>query len=123
MRKMIREIAVFDLFLYFALPLVLLAVLIAAAVLGVRLLPGWWRLAALLLLVPLYFDLKALAIGSVLMYKAFAPVGVRDACRFEPTCSTYMIIAIKKYGLFRGIVRGVRRIMRCHPPNGGIDLP
>jgi putative membrane protein insertion efficiency factor len=75
------------------------------------------------LAVPLYFVLKYLAIGCVLMYKAFAPEQVRESCRFEPTCSTYMIIAIKKYGLFRGVFRGVRRIMRCHPPNGGTDLP
>ena len=123
MRKMIREIAVGDLYLYFALPLALLLALAAAFTVGVILIPGLYRLLLILFAVPLYFILKYLAIGSVLMYKAFAPSEMRDSCRFEPTCSTYMIIAIKKYGLFRGVYRGVRRIMRCHPPNGGTDLP
>ena len=123
MRRMIREIAVGDLYLYFALPLALFAVLIAAAAVGAVFIPGLYRLLLIALAVPLYFVLKYLAIGCVLMYKAFAPEQVRESCRFEPTCSTYMIIAIKKYGLFRGVFRGVRRIMRCHPPNGGTDLP
>jgi putative component of membrane protein insertase Oxa1/YidC/SpoIIIJ protein YidD len=34
-----------------------------------------------------------------------------------------MILAIQKYGLIKGIKKGVRRIKRCHYPNGGIDYP
>ena len=124
MAKFIREIRVIDLWLYFALPLACLAVTVTAAVLLAVFFDGVPRyVLPILCLVPLYFDLKYLAIGSVLMYKAFAPLSVRDQCRFEPTCSTYMIMAIKKYGLFRGLFRGIRRITRCKPPNGGRDLP
>jgi putative membrane protein insertion efficiency factor len=57
------------------------------------------------------------------MYKALAPMSVREQCRFEPTCSTYMMIAIRKYGLIIGITMGLNRISRCHYPNGGIDYP
>ncbi len=35
-------------------------------------------------------------------------------CRFQPTCSQYMIIAIEKHGL-KGILMGTARILRCHP--------
>ena len=124
MEKLIREVRVRDLWLYFALPLFLFLAMAAAITVSAIFLRGWLLLFAILLSVSaLYFILKYLAIGSVLMYKAFAPLSTRDACRFEPTCSTYMILCIKKYGLFRGVIRGIKRIMRCKPPNGGIDLP
>lgn len=70
-----------------------------------------------------YFLLKRSVIGAVLIYKAFAPMSVRDRCRFTPTCSTYMIMAINKYGLFRGVFKGIGRLLRCKPPNGGEDYP
>ena len=45
-------------------------------------------------------------------------------CRFEPTCSHYMIGAVKKYGAFRGAWKGIVRIFRCHPWHpGGYDPP
>lgn len=47
-----------------------------------------------------------------------------NACRFEPTCSRYMVGAIEKYGVVRGVCRGCGRICRCHPWNpGGYDPP
>ena len=46
------------------------------------------------------------------------------ACRFEPSCSRYMVGAVTKYGLIRGVGRGLRRLSRCHPWNpGGYDPP
>ncbi len=43
-------------------------------------------------------------------------------CRFTPTCSQYMIEAIRKHGTFRGIFYGIRRIVRCQPfCEGGYD--
>ncbi len=45
-------------------------------------------------------------------------------CRFQPTCSNYMIGAVQKYGALRGLMKGARRIGRCHPWHpGGIDPP
>jgi hypothetical protein len=45
-------------------------------------------------------------------------------CRFQPSCSEYMILAVQKYGPARGAWRGVRRICRCHPWHpGGYDPP
>ena len=70
-----------------------------------------------------YFLLKRSVIGAVLLYKAFAPISVRERRRFTPTCSTYMIMAINKYGLFRGVFKGIGRLLRCKPPNGGEDYP
>ena len=45
-------------------------------------------------------------------------------CRFHPSCSEYTVEAIEKYGLVKGIVKGVYRILRCNPFNkGGVDKP
>ncbi len=43
-------------------------------------------------------------------------------CRFFPTCSTYAIQALQKYGALRGTLLAVKRILRCHPfCKGGFD--
>ncbi len=44
-------------------------------------------------------------------------------CLFEPSCSQYSLIAFNKYGFLIGMIKTMRRLMKCKPPNGGIDLP
>ncbi|MBQ3016543.1 MAG: membrane protein insertion efficiency factor YidD [Clostridia bacterium] len=120
----IREIKVKDLLTYFLLPLIILTGLwLVYGLYLVKLHIAINIISCLVFSVLSYFLLKRFAIGCVLLYKATAPMSVRDACRFEPTCSTYMIMAINKYGLIRGLYKGFRRIIRCKPPNGGIDYP
>lgn len=36
-------------------------------------------------------------------------------CRYQPTCSEYMIGSIQSHGLIKGIFLGIARISRCHP--------
>lgn len=38
-----------------------------------------------------------------------------DCCRFEPSCSVYMIEALKTHGAIKGLLLGLWRLMRCHP--------
>ena len=46
------------------------------------------------------------------------------ACRFHPSCSEYARIAIERDGVWRGGLRALRRLGRCHPlGGGGLDLP
>jgi putative membrane protein insertion efficiency factor len=55
-------------------------------------------------------------------YKRFVSPLLPSACRFDPTCSEYMMEAVEKYGVPRGVWMGVRRIGRCHPfHSGGYD--
>ena len=124
MRCQIREIRVIDLILYLVIPMICLATEVAGIILLIRSISAVHPLIwVAVMLVPFYFSLKYFTIGCVLAYKAFAPLSLRDRCRYEPCCSTYMIMAIKKYGLFRGVYKGIRRIMRCKPPYGGEDMP
>ena len=63
-------------------------------------------------------------IGLVLCYKKCVSPFLPHMCRFEPTCSIYMIEAIRKYGVIRGVLKGLWRICRCNPWNpGGYDPP
>lgn len=43
-------------------------------------------------------------------------------CKYQPTCSSYMLIAIEKHGAIRGMLMGFVRIFKCHPwAKGGYD--
>ena len=45
-----------------------------------------------------------------------------STCRYMPTCSTYMIQALKIHGPVKGLILGLRRFSRCHPWGGsGFD--
>lgn len=43
-------------------------------------------------------------------------------CRFHPTCSHYALASIREYGVFKGGLQALWRLMRCHPwSQGGYD--
>lgn len=51
----------------------------------------------------------------VRIYQIFISPLFPHTCRFYPTCSSYMIIAIKEWGVAKGMVLGLHRIFRCRP--------
>ncbi len=54
--------------------------------------------------------------------KAISPL-FRSSCRFYPSCSTYWIEAIRTYGACKGLLLGVKRLLKCHPYHpGGVDM-
>ncbi len=66
--------------------------------------------------------MKSVILWLLRAYKRFISPVLPPSCRFEPTCSVYMIEAIEKKGLIRGLILGVRRLLRCHPfCAGGFD--
>ena len=63
-----------------------------------------------------------LAVIILRMYKRWVSPLLPSACRFHPTCSEYMIEAIEKHGVLRGIRMGLWRLLKCHPLHeGGFD--
>ena len=43
-------------------------------------------------------------------------------CKYYPTCSEYMMQAIEKYGILKGILLGIKRLLKCNPfSKGGYD--
>ncbi|MFC1799150.1 membrane protein insertion efficiency factor YidD [Thermodesulfobacteriota bacterium] len=45
------------------------------------------------------------------------------ACRFYPTCSHYAYEAVSRYGVRKGLLLSVKRLLKCHPfHSGGVDL-
>jgi len=55
-------------------------------------------------------------------YKRFVSPLLPSACRFYPTCSMYMRDAVDRYGAARGVLMGLKRLVRCHPfTPGGVD--
>ena len=62
---------------------------------------------------------KKLLSGFIRIYKRWISPFLPPACRFYPTCSEYAIQAIDKFGVRRGIVLSIGRILKCHPFHAG----
>ncbi|MDD3628276.1 MAG: membrane protein insertion efficiency factor YidD [Actinomycetota bacterium] len=55
-------------------------------------------------------------------YKKYISPMLPESCRFYPTCSEYAIDAINKYGVLKGSIKAIYRVLRCNPFNkGGYD--
>jgi len=67
------------------------------------------------------------ALGSIIcgllrVYQSVISPLLPPACRFEPSCSQYMIDAVRKKGPLLGVLMGLWRILRCNPfVRGGYD--
>ena len=66
--------------------------------------------------------MRAIAVYILRGYKLLISPLLPPSCRFYPTCSEYAAEAIGKYGLLKGSILGLKRIVRCHPFSpGGYD--
>ena len=55
-------------------------------------------------------------------YKYLISPLLGHSCRYLPTCSEYSIEALKKFGLIKGTIVSIKRILSCHPwGKGGFD--
>ena len=65
---------------------------------------------------------SAFIIAIIRFYRYFVSPVLPSSCRFQPTCSEYMMQAIHSYGLSQGIWLGLKRIGKCWPGRpGGFD--
>ena len=66
--------------------------------------------------------LRPAALALVHGYRLFVSPILPRVCRFEPTCSTYGLEAIRRFGALAGGWLTLRRLIRCHPWGGtGFD--
>ncbi|WP_298392487.1 membrane protein insertion efficiency factor YidD [Flavobacterium sp.] len=63
--------------------------------------------------------MKKMLIAPFILLVRFYQEGISPftpaTCRFEPTCSSYFIEALKVHGLIKGLYLGTKRILSCHP--------
>jgi len=66
--------------------------------------------------------MSRMAVLIIRLYQFLISPLLAANCRFEPSCSSYAIQALKKYGFCRGGWLSLKRILRCHPFHpGGYD--
>ena len=52
------------------------------------------------------------------LYQYFVSPLLKTNCRYLPTCSEYMILCLREYGLIKGFYLGFKRLFSCHPYGG-----
>lgn len=62
--------------------------------------------------------MKSLLIKLIKFYRKNISPNKAPCCRFIPTCSTYALQAVEKYGALKGGWMALKRILRCHPFHG-----
>lgn len=66
--------------------------------------------------------MKGFSLGLIKLYQLTLSQVTPSSCRFIPSCSQYTYEAISKFGFFRGVWLGAKRLTRCHPlHSGGYD--
>jgi putative membrane protein insertion efficiency factor len=73
--------------------------------------------------VPLLSRLARIVVSApIMVYQRVISPGLPRRCRYEPTCSRYALQSIDEYGILRGLVLAVWRLLRCNPwSRGGYD--
>lgn len=68
------------------------------------------------------YPLKLLALTVIYLYKILISPLLPKSCKYTPSCSTYGVEAIKKFGVIKGSFLLAKRLIRCNPKaKGGKD--
>ncbi|MCX7989205.1 MAG: membrane protein insertion efficiency factor YidD [Aquificaceae bacterium] len=68
--------------------------------------------------------MKGLVINFLKFWQTFISPLYPPSCRYYPSCSNYALMAVEKYGVLRGTLKALWRILRCNPlSKGGVDYP
>lgn len=66
--------------------------------------------------------MRKIITGMIRFYQYAISPYMAPHCRYTPTCSSYAVEAINRFGIVRGGWLAVRRVTRCHPwHEGGYD--
>jgi len=65
---------------------------------------------------------RTVVLAPIVVYRRVLSPALPRRCKYEPTCSRYALDAIREYGILRGLVLGMWRLLRCNPwSHGGYD--
>ncbi len=68
--------------------------------------------------------MRALVLAPIRLYARVISPALPPRCKYHPSCSAYAVEAIERYGILRGLVLAVWRVLRCNPwSHGGYDPP
>ncbi|WXS13305.1 membrane protein insertion efficiency factor YidD [Salmonella enterica subsp. enterica serovar Infantis] len=65
----------------------------------------------------------AVLIALIRVYQRLISPLLGPHCRFTPTCSSYGIEALRRFGVIKGSWLTVKRVLKCHPLHPGGDDP
>ena len=66
--------------------------------------------------------MKRVPLALIAGYRRWVSSALPRRCRYEPTCSAYAAGAIRRFGVLRGTVLALWRLLRCNPlSHGGYD--
>jgi putative membrane protein insertion efficiency factor len=65
---------------------------------------------------------RTITTAPIELYRRLLSPALPRRCKYEPTCSTYALEAIRSYGVLKGTVLAAWRLARCNPfSHGGYD--
>ena len=67
--------------------------------------------------------MRSIVVAPVRLYQRAISPALPRHCKYHPTCSEYAVTAVRQYGILRGLVLAVWRVLRCNPwSHGGVDF-
>lgn len=70
----------------------------------------------------IFYPFKLIVLLLIYLYKILISPLLPKSCRYTPSCSTYGVIAIKRFGPIEGSFLLIKRLIRCNPwSKGGLD--
>ncbi len=71
----------------------------------------------------IYYLPRRMLVGLIKFYQVAISPRIGSHCKYTPTCSEYTRQAVDKYGIIKGSLLGIIRILKCNPfSKGGVDL-
>jgi putative membrane protein insertion efficiency factor len=65
---------------------------------------------------------RRLATAPIRLYARLISPLLPPRCKYHPSCSAYAVQSIERFGILRGSVLAVWRLLRCNPfSHGGYD--
>lgn len=62
--------------------------------------------------------IRDIPVNLINQYQRHVRPMLPECCRFRPSCSDYAKQALVKYGFLKGLIKAIKRLLRCHPFSG-----